>query len=104
MNLNHTPLTPPKKQINPMRRFLHHLLIFSILVLTVAHSGAAIKPNIIIIFTDDQGYADEGKFGEEAFTTPNIDPMADERALLRNFPVAQPVCSASRAAILTGCY
>ena len=62
------------------------------------------KPNIVIIFTDDQGYADVGKFGAEGFQTPNLDRMADEGAVFRNFHVAQPVCSASRAALLTGCY
>jgi arylsulfatase len=61
-------------------------------------------PNIVIIFTDDQGYADVGKFGAVGFTTPNLDRMADEGAVFRNFHVAQPVCSASRAALLTGCY
>ena len=66
--------------------------------------GAAAKPNIVIIFTDDQGYADVGKFGAEGFETPNLGRMADEGAIFRNFHVAQPVCSASRAALLTGCY
>lgn len=61
-------------------------------------------PNIVIIFTDDQGYADVGKFGAQGFNTPHIDRMADEGAVFRNFHVAQPICSASRAALLTGCY
>src|SRR5580658_2401785 len=69
-----------------------------------AAQAVAVKPNIIIIFTDDQGYADVGKFGAEGFTTPNLDRMADEGAIFRNFHVAQPVCSASRTALLTGCY
>jgi len=80
-------------------------------ILTFAGSGVcgaaqavAVKPNIVIIFTDDQGYADVGKFGAEGFQTPNLDRMADEGAIFRNFHVAQPVCSASRAALLTGCY
>jgi arylsulfatase A len=63
-----------------------------------------IEPNIVIIFTDDQGYADVGKFGAEGFTTPNLDRMADQGAVFRNFHVAQPVCSASRCALMTGCY
>jgi arylsulfatase A len=67
-------------------------------------AAAEVKPNIIIIFTDDQGYADVGKFGAEGFQTPNLDHMADEGAIFRNFHVAQPVCSASRAGLLTGCY
>ena len=62
------------------------------------------KPNIVLILTDDQGYADVGKFGAEGFVTPHLDRMADEGAVFRNFHVAQPVCSASRAALLTGCY
>ena len=62
------------------------------------------KPNIIIFFNDDMGYADIGKFGAEGYETPNIDRMADEGAVFRNFHVAQAVCSASRAGLLTGCY
>lgn len=68
------------------------------------HTFAADLPNIVIILTDDQGYADVGKFGAEGFQTPNLDRMADEGAVFRNFHVAQPVCSASRAGLLTGCY
>jgi arylsulfatase A len=69
-----------------------------------AAKAAAALPNIVIIFTDDQGYADVGVFGAEGFKTPNLDRMAGEGAIFRNFHVAQPVCSASRAALLTGCY
>jgi arylsulfatase A len=69
-----------------------------------AAEAAAAQPNIVIIFTDDQGYADVGVFGAEGFKTPNLDRMAGEGAVFRNFHVAQPVCSASRAALLTGCY
>jgi len=62
------------------------------------------KPNIVIIFNDDMGYADIGKFGAVGYQTPNIDRMADEGAIFRNFHDAQPVCTASRAGLLTGCY
>jgi arylsulfatase len=61
-------------------------------------------PNLVIIFTDDQGYADVGVFGAKGFQTPNLDRLAAEGRIFRNFHVAQPVCSASRAALLTGCY
>src|SRR5881409_848720 len=61
-------------------------------------------PNLVIIFTDDQGYADVGVFGAKGFQTPNLDRLAAEGRVFRNFHVAQPVCSASRAALLTGCY
>ena len=62
------------------------------------------KPNVVIIFTDDQGYADVGVLGAEGFETPNLDQMASEGMLLTNFYSAQAVCSASRAGLLTGCY
>jgi arylsulfatase len=61
-------------------------------------------PNIILIFTDDQGYNDVGVFGAKDISTPNLDQMAKDGAKLTNFYAAQAVCSASRAAILTGSY
>ena len=61
-------------------------------------------PNIVLIFTDDQGYNDVGVFGAADISTPNLDKMADEGAIMTNFYAAQAVCSASRAGILTGCY
>jgi arylsulfatase A len=61
-------------------------------------------PNIVIIFTDDQGYGDVGCFGAKGFSTPNLDKLAREGRRFTNFHVAQPVCSASRTALLTGCY
>lgn len=61
-------------------------------------------PNIVIIFADDMGYADAGCFGAEKIKTPNLDHMAEEGIRFTNFYVAQAVCGASRAALLTGCY
>ncbi|WP_343487276.1 sulfatase [Allomuricauda sp. d1] len=61
-------------------------------------------PNIVIIFTDDQGYQDVGVFGAQDIATPNLDQMAREGVKLTSFYAAQAVCSASRAALLTGCY
>ncbi len=61
-------------------------------------------PNIVIIFTDDQGYADVGIYGAVGFETPNIDRLAEEGIRFTDFQVAQAVCSASRASLLTGCY
>lgn len=69
-----------------------------------AQDDASGPPNIVIIFTDDQGYADVGVFGAEGFTTPNLDRMAAQGMRFTDFYVAQPVCSASRTALLTGCY
>jgi arylsulfatase len=62
------------------------------------------RPNIIIIFTDDQGYQDLGCFGSPGIQTPNLDKMASEGMRFTRFYAAQPVCSASRAGLLTGCY
>ncbi len=62
------------------------------------------KPNFVIIFADDQGYGDLGCFGSTKIKTPNIDRMADEGRKFTNFMVASPVCTPSRAALLTGCY
>jgi len=62
------------------------------------------RPNIIIIFADDQGYADVGRFGAKGFKTPNLDKMAKSGVTLTNFHVAQPGCTPSRTALLTGCY
>jgi arylsulfatase A-like enzyme len=62
------------------------------------------KPNVVIIFTDDQGYADLGAFGGMHVNTPRIDQMAREGSKLTSFYVAAPVCTPSRAALMTGSY
>lgn len=64
---------------------------------------AASPPNIVIIFCDDMAYADIGPFGSKT-PTPNLDRMAREGTRFTDFYVGQPVCSASRAALMTGCY
>ncbi len=61
-------------------------------------------PNIVIVFADDLGYADIGPFGATSYETPHLDRMAQEGMKFTNFYVAQAVCGASRAALLTGCY
>jgi arylsulfatase A-like enzyme len=71
----------------------------------VVHSAEPTKgPNVVIILADDQGYADVGCFGAKGIETPNLDRMAREGARFTDFYVAQAVCSASRTALLTGCY
>jgi len=61
-------------------------------------------PNIVLIFTDDQGYQDVGVFGAKDIATPNLDQMAADGLQLTSYYSAQAVCSASRVGILTGCY
>jgi arylsulfatase A-like enzyme len=67
----------------------------------VAASGS---PNIVIIFCDDMGYGDIGKYGAAGYSTPNIDQLTSEGMMFTQFYAAEAVCSASRAALLTGCY
>jgi arylsulfatase len=71
----------------------------------VAGCGAPLdQPNIVIIFTDDQGYADVGVYGATGFTTPHLDRLAAEGMRFTDFYASQAVCSASRASLLTGAY
>lgn len=60
------------------------------------------KPNVVIIFTDDQGYQDLGCYGSPLIQTPAIDGMAREGLRLTDFYVSASVSSASRAGLLTG--
>lgn len=61
-------------------------------------------PNFILIFADDQGYQDVGCYGSPTIKTPHLDRMADEGTRFTDFYSLAPICSASRAALLTGCY
>lgn len=87
-------------------KMLHRILLplFLFGLPTVTPGATSRPPNIVVIFTDDQGYADVGAFGATGFKTPNLDRLAKQGRKFTNFHVAQPVCSASRAALLTGCY
>ncbi len=62
------------------------------------------KPNVVIILIDDEGYGDVGCYGATGFETPNLDRLAGNGMRFTNFYSGQPVCSASRAGLLTGCY
>ena len=62
------------------------------------------KPNVIIIFADDLGYGDLGCYGSKLNETPTLDKMADEGKMFSSFYVSSPVCSPSRASLMTGCY
>ncbi|GAA4309513.1 sulfatase [Compostibacter hankyongensis] len=69
-----------------------------------AQTRPASLPNIVLIYMDDMGYGDVDAYGGIGYTTPNIDRLAAQGMRFTNFYSAQPICSASRAAILTGCY
>jgi arylsulfatase A len=87
-----------------MRQPLAALLSSFALWIYSSASAAAPAPNIVVIFMDDMGYADVGCFGAQGYKTPNIDRLAADGRKFTNFHVSQPVCSASRTALLTGCY
>jgi arylsulfatase len=89
------------------------LISFSILV-SVLLAGCNSKtqqeiktnqlPNVVLVFIDDEGYGDVGCFGATGYATPHLDQMAAHGMKFTNFYSAQPVCSASRAGLMTGCY
>ena len=81
-------------------------LLFSILLVCTLGSFAqsSNKPNVIIIFNDDLGYQDLGCYGSPNIKTPRVDQLAKEGVRFTDCYSASPVCSASRAALLTGCY
>ena len=66
--------------------------------------AATESPNVIVIFVDDQGYYDLGCYGATEVETPRIDAMAGEGILFEDYDAAAPICSPSRAGLLTGCY
>jgi len=66
--------------------------------------STARAPNVVLIVADDLAWGDLGCYGQSSWRTPHLDTLAAQGARFTDFYVAQPVCSASRAAILTGCY
>jgi len=93
----------------PLRRLGPVLLcLFAPLSFATTRADAAAPPapppNVVLIFCDDLGYGDVGCFGATDIRTPNIDRLAAEGTRFTSFYVAQPVCTASRAALMTGCY
>ncbi|MEZ6042763.1 MAG: sulfatase, partial [Planctomycetaceae bacterium] len=86
-----------------------HRLLFGVSFAALWLAGAtcnstfADKPNVVVISIDDLGYADIGPFGSEKNRTPHLDRMAAEGRKLTSF-YAAPVCSPSRASLMTGCY
>lgn len=62
------------------------------------------KPNVVVIFLDDSGWGDFRPFGTPAYATPNVQRLAKEGCMYTNFYVPQAICSASRAALMSGCF
>ncbi|PHS12507.1 MAG: hypothetical protein COA78_08070, partial [Blastopirellula sp.] len=98
-------LSPASLRSLLLQAFFSACLVFIILV-AQPHSACAKsseQPNVILIFTDDQGYNDLGCFGSTTIKTPHLDQMATQGLRLTSF-YAQPVCGVSRAALMTGSY
>lgn len=79
----------------------------SALLSTAGRSPAAKtseRPNFVIIFLDDAGYADFHPFAKPDYATPNVARLAGQGCRFTNFYVPQAVCSASRSALMSGCY
>src|SRR5690242_5630956 len=83
-----------------MRRTLPAGLV--LLSLAAPALAADRKPNVVVILADDMGYGDLGCYGHPTIRTPNLDRMAVEGMKFTDFYVAAPVCTPSRAALLTG--
>ncbi len=78
--------------------------LLALTLLLAATATAADKPNFILIFVDDLGYADIGAFGSELHRTPHLDRMAAEGRKLTSFYVSANVCTPSRSSLMTGSY
>ena len=89
--------------ISILLQWVMHRITLLISLLLAATSLANEKPNLVLIFIDDMGYGDIGPFGSKLNRTPNLDRMAAEGMKLTSF-YAAPVCSASRAQLMTGSY
>jgi len=70
----------------------------------ICRGGLGKPPNFVIIFLDDSGWADFKPFGRPAYRTPNVEQLARDGRQFHNFYVPQAICSASRSALLSGCF
>jgi arylsulfatase A-like enzyme len=86
------------------RAILLSLLAIGMFFCSHAYAVEAKPPNVVLIFADDMGYGDVSCFGSKTIRTPNLDRLAEQGRKFTSFMVASPVCTPSRAALMTGCY
>lgn len=80
-----------------------NFILYCLLVCSICgFEDASAKPNILLIQVDDLGYGDLGIFGHPVIKTPNLDELAKSGLALTNYHAPSPICSASRAGLLTG--
>jgi len=89
-------------------RRLHQFVLLCCTLALAAFSSASAHagrpPNFIIILADDLGYGDLGCYGSEKIDTPQLDRMASEGLRLTDFYATAPICTPTRASLMTGCY
>ena len=100
--------TRPSASFSPgaFMRFSSILASFTLVLFATSSSGSAadVPANVVLILADDLGYADLGCYGAKDIRSPHLDKLASEGTRFTNFTVAQAVCTASRAGLLSGCY
>ncbi len=87
-----------------MIRYYKDILVIALLLTTSCQSDPEVSPNVILIITDDQGWADLGSYGSDDLSTPHLDALATHGLRFTDFYSASAACSPSRAAFLTGMY
>jgi arylsulfatase len=94
--------TFPIRKLSGMKKSL----VIACLLAVAGHGMAqrSSRPNVIIILMDDMGYGDTEPYGMTGIPTPNFDKLAAQGLRFTHYNVGQPICTASRAALLTGCY
>lgn len=90
--------------MNSARALISAVSAWLIGIIATPLTAAEPPPNVIIVLADDLGYGDLGCYGAKSIRTPRIDGLAANGLRFTNFLVSQPVCTASRASLLSGCY
>ncbi|PXA05065.1 arylsulfatase [Coraliomargarita sinensis] len=83
---------------------LKEMLLCLLVALPLMACAAGQKPNVVIIYLDDAGYADFHPFGTPPYPTPHVEALAEQGLQLTQFYVPTAVCSSSRSSLLSGCY